>query len=85
MAEKVLMKGNEALAAAARSEGPRPEIFLACGSEDFLYANNLEFHQALEAMGYDHAWWVEPGVHNFDFWNRAVAAGLAWWQKKRKE
>ena len=75
----------EALAAAARSEGPRPEIFLACGSEDFLYANNLEFHQALEAMGYDHAWWVEPGVHNFDFWNRAVAAGLAWWQEKRKE
>ena len=73
----------EALAAAAMKEGPRPEIFIACGSEDFLYRNNVEFHEALSGMGYDHTWWVESGVHDFDFWNRALRAGLAWWTEKR--
>ena len=74
-----------ALAAAALREEARPEIFLACGSEDFLFPQNLEFHQALADMGYDHTWWVESGVHDFDFWNRAVKAGLAWWKERRKE
>jgi S-formylglutathione hydrolase FrmB len=34
-------------------------------------------------MGYPHEWWVEPGVHDFDFWNRAVKAGLSWWSRQR--
>jgi hypothetical protein len=36
------------------------------------------------AMGYPHEWWVEPGVHDFDFWNRAISADLAWWDRQRK-
>ncbi|MCR4876871.1 MAG: acetylesterase [Clostridiales bacterium] len=72
------------LAKRAMEDGNRPELFLACGSEDFLYENNLEFHNALEEMKYPHEWWVEPGVHNFDFWRRAVTAGLAWWASRRE-
>ena len=71
------------LAAEALREGLKPEIFLACGSEDFLFPNNQEFHQALTDMGYLHTWWVESGVHDFDFWNRAIREGLAWWKEKR--
>lgn len=60
-----------------------PALFMACGSEDFLFSRNLELHDALAAMGYPHEWWVEPGVHDFDFWNRAISAGLAWWDRQR--
>ena len=60
-----------------------PALFMACGSEDFLFSRNLELHNALAAMGYPHEWWVEPGVHDFDFWNRAISAGLAWWDRRR--
>ena len=72
------------LAKRAMEGSNRPDLFLACGSEDFLYENNLEFHSALEEMKYPHEWWVEPGVHNFDFWRRAVTAGLAWWAARRE-
>lgn len=74
-----------ALAAAAAAEKNGPSLFLACGSEDFLFENNLEFHQALEGIPYPHTWWVEPGVHNFDFWNRSLPAGLAWWDRARNQ
>ena len=66
MAEKVL------------AEGRAPRLFLACGTEDFLWRNNLSFHEQLDRMGYGHTFWTEPGVHDFNFWNRALPAGLDW-------
>ena len=77
-------KDPEALAEAALKDGNAPDLFLACGSEDFLFAANTEFHEFLDRKSYPHTWWVEPGIHNFDFWNRAVTAGLAWWNEKRQ-
>ena len=74
----------EALAEAALKGENAPDLFLACGSEDFLFPANTEFHAFLDKKAYPHTWWVEPGVHNFDFWNRAIAAGLAWWSEKRQ-
>lgn len=58
--------------------GNAPRLFLACGTEDFLWRNNLSFHETLEKMGYDHVFWTAPGVHDYDFWNRALPAGLEW-------
>ncbi len=57
-----------------------PRLFQACGTEDFLFENNRVFHEALLEMGYDHAWFTAPGVHDFAFWNLAVTEGLAWWR-----
>ena len=74
-----------ALAGIALGENCCPSLFLACGSEDMLYPANLELHQALSSMGYEHNWWVEEGNHNFDFWNRAIRAALAWWAEGRKK
>jgi S-formylglutathione hydrolase FrmB len=55
-----------------------PRLFLSCGSEDFLYAPNADFHAYLDAIGYPHEWWVKPGIHDFDFWNAAMPASLDW-------
>ena len=66
MARKALEKGNA------------PRLFLACGTEDFLWRNNLSFHRQLEEMGYEHEFWTTPGVHDYEFWNRALPAGLGW-------
>lgn len=57
-----------------------PRLFQACGTEDFLFENNLAYHEALLQMGYDHEWFTAPGIHDFVFWNLAVAEGLAWWR-----
>ncbi len=58
--------------------GNAPRLLLACGSEDILYQPNLDYHRYLDGIGYPHEWWVRPGVHDFDFWNRAMPAGMDW-------
>jgi S-formylglutathione hydrolase FrmB len=55
-----------------------PKLFLCCGSEDFLFERNKEFHEYLDEIEYEHAWWVKPGVHDYDFWNAALPASLEW-------
>jgi len=61
-----------------RSGGPLPRLFMACGSEDFLYKQNCDYHQYLTGIGYPHAWWVRPGVHDFEFWNPSMQASMDW-------
>ena len=65
---KALMEGS----------GTRPRLFMACGSEDFLYAQNCDYHDYLNRIGYAHEWWVRPGVHDFDFWNQSMLAAMDW-------
>lgn len=62
----------------ALERGNTPRLFLSCGTEDFLWRNNLSFHEELEKMGYPHTFWTASGVHDYDFWNRALPAGLNW-------
>jgi putative tributyrin esterase len=55
-----------------------PRMFIACGSEDFLYTQNNDYHEYLVSIGYPHEWWVQPGVHDFDFWNKSMSASMNW-------
>ncbi|MBR1584288.1 MAG: acetylesterase [Clostridia bacterium] len=55
-----------------------PRLFLACGTEDFLYPNNVDLHEFLMKRKVPHAWVTHPGVHNFDFWNYALPIALDW-------
>ena len=58
-----------------------PRIFLACGTEDFLYPANLDMHECLNQLGIPHAWHTQPGIHDFHFWNDALPLGLDWLEK----
>lgn len=50
----------------------KPKLYLACGTEDFLYPQNLDYHQFLNQIGYDHVWYTTPGIHHYDFWNASL-------------
>lgn len=63
--------------------GDLPRLFLACGTEDFLFQQNLDFHAHLEAIGYPHVWRQSPGVHDFDFWNPEIKTAMAWLKEAR--
>ena len=54
----------------------RPEIFLACGTEDFLYECNTRFRDHLNAIGYTHKYIEGPGVHNWYFWDEQIQNAL---------
>ena len=45
-----------------------PEIFMACGTEDFLLERNREFHQFLNEQGIAHTYEEGPGIHDMRFW-----------------
>lgn len=55
-----------------------PDLFQACGTEDFTWEYNTAARDAVRALGVKTAWVEFPGVHNFDFWNVAVRRFMDW-------
>ena len=45
-----------------------PEIYMACGTEDFLLEPNREFHRFLESQNVEHVYCESAGNHNMEFW-----------------
>lgn len=77
--EKVLGSDRDPKWLARQCES-RPRLFLACGTEDFLYSQNADYHQYLQALDYPHVWWTRAGVHDFAFWNPSMEAAMDWWR-----
>jgi len=70
-------------AAGSRETPHSPELYIACGTEDFLYEHNERFHRHLTELGLEHTYITEPGTHEWGFWDRHVAAYLGWLREKR--
>lgn len=58
-----------------------PEIYMACGTEDFLLENNRRFKQFLDDHQVSHVYHESPGDHNFKFWNPYLEAAIEWMVK----
>jgi S-formylglutathione hydrolase FrmB len=44
-----------------------PEIFMACGVDDFLYEKNVDFHEFLDSKNIDSRFIEAPGEHTWEF------------------
>jgi S-formylglutathione hydrolase FrmB len=55
-----------------------PDIFLACGTEDFLYEKNVEFVQFLKENNVPVKFVSAPGSHEWDFWDTHIKEALNW-------
>lgn len=79
-AEEARANGDDLVAVARElidSGKEIPRIYMACGTEDFLYENNRGFIKAFgEPLGitYEEA----PGAHTWDFWDRYIQRVLEW-------
>ncbi len=51
---------------------PMPEIFMACGTEDFLLEPNRKMHGFLEESGVSHRYEEWKGIHDLNFCLEAV-------------
>lgn len=72
--EDDLLKG---LLRAVKNPNP-PPLLQICGTEDFLYEDNLTFKAAAEACGYPLTYRERPGEHEWGFWDTAIQEVLAW-------
>ncbi len=57
-------------------KGRMPEIFLACGQQDGLFADNLRLRDHLRGMDWPLTWYEAPGDHNWFFWNDALTRAM---------
>ena len=52
--------------------GPIPRIFLACGTDDHLFAAMLALHNKLAQLGINHVWSTAPGGHTWKYWSSVL-------------
>lgn len=61
----------------AESEN-KPRLFMAVGTEDFLYTENKAFRKYLKRLNYDLTYMEGPGNHNWAFWDEYIQYVLKW-------
>ncbi|OPX44478.1 enterobactin/ferric enterobactin esterase [Ruminiclostridium hungatei] len=55
-----------------------PQIYMACGTEDFLLEENRQFHDFLVSRNIMHTYVEDSGVHDWNFWNTYIEKGISW-------
>jgi S-formylglutathione hydrolase FrmB len=78
---KLAGSANDAMhlaAQVARSAGPKPHLYQCCGTEDFLYDQNLRFRDHALALGLDLTYEEGPGEHEWGYWDQMIQRVLAW-------
>lgn len=67
----------------AKSGGPAPEIYLCCGTEDYLLEDTRAFSGHLDKVGLKHTSEEGPGTHEWGYWDRQIQRVLAWLPLKK--
>lgn len=62
----------------AIAAGEAPAVYLACGTEDFLYQENRKMKSELETRQIVCEYHEMPGVHDWEFWNRNLEPAIRW-------
>lgn len=63
---------------AASGEEKLPALYQCCGTEDFLYEDNLCFRQQAKELGISLNFEDGPGDHNWDYWDKKIRDVLDW-------
>ena len=67
-----------ALAERRKDAGMMPRIYQWCGTEDFLYKQNISFRDHVRALGYDLTYEEGPGDHQWKYWDDKIQRVLEW-------
>ena len=73
---------DDLFALASKLKENKPELFIWCGTEDFLYNMNTAFRDHLEDINYPHVYTETPGFHDWLFWEREIRNAIEWMLKE---
>ena len=60
-------------------EGSLPELYMCCGTDDFLYEENVQYHSYLKSLGIPVAYEKEEGyAHTWEYWDLKIRRALEW-------
>ena len=72
-------KNPEKLIRKLKASGTKiPDIYMCCGTEDFLIENNRQMHRFLEEENVAHEYHEAPGIHNMVFWTEHIQKIVQW-------
>ena len=80
-ADKVKGSENDLFAAAEKlkaSGKPLPDVYMWCGTSDFLYDQNVRMREHLKKLGYNLTYTESPGDHQWKYWDEHIQNGLNW-------
>ena len=55
-----------------------PDMYLCCGTEDFLLEANRAMHRFLQDQGVAHEYHEAPGQHDMAFWSEHIVKIVRW-------
>lgn len=55
-----------------------PKLFMWCGTEDFLYDQNIRMRDHLQSLGYDLTYEESKGDHMWSCWDEKIQSVLKW-------
>lgn len=58
--------------------GKMPQMYICCGTEDFLIENNREFHAFLDKQGVEHIYRESAGGHDVVYWGENSEKIIKW-------
>ena len=61
---------------AAKSSGPKPRLYAWCGTEDFLYNDNVKFAEFAKKTTLDFVYEEGPGDHSWGYWDIQIQAAM---------
>jgi putative tributyrin esterase len=70
-----------ALAKKAAKAPVSPRLYQCCGTEDFLYADNVRFRDAMSKLPFNYTYEDGPGEHEWRYWDRMIQNVLKWMLK----
>ena len=59
----------------------KPRIYMAVGTEDFLYEDNVLLKEKFESLNYDFSYFESEGAHTWEFWDYHIEKVLEWIMK----
>jgi len=60
-----------------------PKLYQCCGTEDFLYQDNLRFRDHVRSLSLDLTYEESPGTHDWGYWDIMIQRVLKWLPVKR--
>lgn len=57
---------------------PLPKMYIWCGTEDFLYQDNISARDYFLQLGYDVTYEESPGDHQWKYWDDMIQRVLEW-------
>lgn len=55
-----------------------PKLLQVCGTEDYLYKDNVDFKEFAECLPIDFQYEESPGYHDWNYWEKSIQSIIKW-------